>query len=326
MLFSIIVPVYNIENWIETCVDSILEQSYEDYEIILVDDGSTDRSGKICDDYRAKYPDKVQVIHKENEGQSIARNIGIGLANGQYLLLVDGDDYIKADTLERLSKVIEENAPDIVLSEGMYRVNDEKIFEEHRFKAKEFKGLSGQEALRKTAGIAINWSPCGKCYKNEFWKKHHFRFVGKRTWEDFQLIDQIVIEAESVAMIPSFYFYRARAGSTTHEIKAQNLIDILDGFDEWKLYLEKNPLIENLKENLQAIHAELLYKTVWGYAFLVEKEYTPEILNRSKQYLYLLNANQSKVCKAVKIMIMICGVKNTAYILSQIKKHRMHIA
>ena len=94
--FSIIVPVYNVEKYLTKCIDSILEQTFSDFEVILVDDGSTDNCGIICDQYVEK-DDRIQVIHKKNEGLVCARKTGISKASGQYILNVDSDDYISLD-------------------------------------------------------------------------------------------------------------------------------------------------------------------------------------------------------------------------------------
>ena len=100
-LVSVIVPVYKVENVSHYCIDSILNQTFMDFELILIDDGSPDNSGKICDEY-AKIDSRVKVVHKENEGVSAARNAGLELAKGKYICFVDSDDYIQRDYLERL--------------------------------------------------------------------------------------------------------------------------------------------------------------------------------------------------------------------------------
>ena len=107
-LVSIVVPVYKIENVLHYCIDSILNQIYEDFELILVDDGSPDNSGKICDEY-AKKENRIKVIHKENGGVSSARNCGIDAAKGKYICFVDSDDYVNKNYLEILIKTKSEH-------------------------------------------------------------------------------------------------------------------------------------------------------------------------------------------------------------------------
>lgn len=113
MRFSIVVPVFNIEKYIKECIESILDQNFKDYELILIDDGSKDKSGKICDEYSLK-DDRIIVIHKENGGLVSARKEGINIAKGEYLVNIDGDDFIKKDYLNKINKFIINYNPDIV--------------------------------------------------------------------------------------------------------------------------------------------------------------------------------------------------------------------
>ena len=112
-MISVIIPVYNIEKYLKCCVDSVIGQSYKDIEIILVDDGSTDNSGRICDEY-AVQDTRVRVVHRENGGLSAARNTGIECATGEYLFFLDGDDAICAKTLELLLHTLEKDDCDLV--------------------------------------------------------------------------------------------------------------------------------------------------------------------------------------------------------------------
>ena len=111
---SIIIPVYNVENYLAECVDSILGQTFQDIEILLVDDGSSDASGQMADDYAAR-DKRVKVIHKENGGQSSARNAGMQIARGKYLYFCDADDYISRDAIEILYQIATKNDLDMVL-------------------------------------------------------------------------------------------------------------------------------------------------------------------------------------------------------------------
>ncbi len=122
---SIIVPVYKVEKYLKKCVDSILAQTFSDFELILVDDGSPDNSGRICDDY-AKKDARVRVVHKQNGGLSSARNAGIEVAKGKYLGFVDSDDYIAEDMYELLYKAIIKEEADLSIC-GIYDVYEEKI-------------------------------------------------------------------------------------------------------------------------------------------------------------------------------------------------------
>ena len=110
MLFSVIVPIYSIEKYIRRCIDSVLLQSFTDFELILVDDGSPDRCGAICDEY-AKKDERIKVIHKENGGLVSARQAGIKVASGDYIFHLDGDDAVLPDALESAYKIICDTSP-----------------------------------------------------------------------------------------------------------------------------------------------------------------------------------------------------------------------
>lgn len=123
MKFSVLVPVYNVEKYIAECLDSLLCQTFKDFEVILVDDGSTDYSGEICDAYKEQYPNHITVIHNENRGLMLSRRCAIQHAKGDIFVFVDSDDYVDAHLLERLDAVFESHTPDMVIY-GFYRFQD----------------------------------------------------------------------------------------------------------------------------------------------------------------------------------------------------------
>ena len=128
-LISIIVPVYNVEQYLDRCVKSLLQQTYKNLEIILVDDGSPDRCGQMCDNY-AKLDSRVLVIHKENGGLSDARNAGLSHAHGEYIAFVDSDDYIEADMISELYNACHNQDADIVVCGRRHQLSDTGYVEE----------------------------------------------------------------------------------------------------------------------------------------------------------------------------------------------------
>lgn len=144
LVFSIVVPVYNVELYLRECIESIIKQTYSKWELVLIDDGSTDRSGEICKRYE-KQDDRIKVYTKNNSGQADSRNIGVEKAGGDYLLFVDSDDFIDGDTLQRCyEKCVEWNMPDVILSEGMFEVRDGVMAEDHQWESAEYQGFSGR--------------------------------------------------------------------------------------------------------------------------------------------------------------------------------------
>ena len=129
-LISIIVPVYNVEKYIHECVDSIINQTYKNIEIILVDDGSPDNCGKICDEY-AKKDNRIKVIHKPNGGLSDARNHGIDVANGEWLMFIDSDDWIEPNMAEKLLHSALNNKADLAISSVILFDEEKEYIPEH---------------------------------------------------------------------------------------------------------------------------------------------------------------------------------------------------
>ena len=127
MKLSIIIPVYNTEKYLHRCVDSVLQQNMSDYELILVDDGSTDGSGKICDEYKEK-DSRVKVIHTQNQGVSKARNTGLELSSGEYIGFVDADDYIDADMYEKLIEASIDSNADVCCCGYLQELSEIEIY------------------------------------------------------------------------------------------------------------------------------------------------------------------------------------------------------
>lgn len=122
---SIIIPVYNVEKYLERCIDSILNNTYNNFEIILINDGSKDNSQEILERYYDKYPDKIIIKQQENQGPAQARNVGLEIATGEYIMFVDSDDFVQKDYIENYIKVLKEDDYDVVLG-GYYKSDDNK--------------------------------------------------------------------------------------------------------------------------------------------------------------------------------------------------------
>lgn len=170
-MVSVIIPVYKIENQIKKCVNSVLNQTYKKLEIILVDDGSPDKCPEMCDDFAKKDP-RVKVIHKENEGVSVARNIGIDSATGEYIVFVDGDDWLPKNSVENLVSAIEHTNSDFAmgaikwvafLSFKMQHGIDKQVF---------YTDVDNLVSFLE----CINPGPCGKIYKSQIIREANIRF------------------------------------------------------------------------------------------------------------------------------------------------------
>lgn len=237
---SIIVPVYNVEKYLNKCVDSILNQTFKEFELILVDDGSPDNSGAICDQY-AKKDSRVKVIHKENGGLSSARNAGIEVAQGKYLGFIDSDDYIAEDMYELLyNNIIKEDA-DLSIC-GIYDVYEEKeVVEKERIK----KTVSALEAMILIfEGNNISVHAVNKLYKRELFSAIRYP-IGKYHEDSFVIVD-ILDKCHSV-VIDSIqkYYYVHRAESINTEKFSAKQFDFIEAWElNEKTVSGRNPVLD----------------------------------------------------------------------------------
>ncbi len=221
-LISIIVPVFNVEKYLPECLDSILNQTYSHLEIILIDDGSTDTSGQICDEYAAK-DERVRVLHKSNEGLSAARNSGLDIAVGEYFCFVDSDDYVSRELCDRVMKAFTDNDAQII-SFGCKLVDDGgKII--GSTESIHNTVLNREDALRELVTGNIN-----NYYWNKVYKRHIFddiRCPAGRAWEDLATMYKLFLKADSIyTLSEELYFYRQREGSISSVITESALVDI----------------------------------------------------------------------------------------------------
>ncbi|MDR0914209.1 MAG: glycosyltransferase [Oscillospiraceae bacterium] len=210
-MISVIIPVYNVEKYLKRCVDSVLAQTYQDFEIILVDDGSTDNGGKLCDEYAA-LNDRIRTIHQANGGLSAARNTGIDEANGEYISFIDSDDWIAETFLEVLYNTAVNNNADIST------VRYYEIWEDGRKEvftlSPENKVMPGLEAMELVCDNPkyIEHTVCNKLFKKHLFNQLRFK-VGI-VYEDWRLTYKLLYFSNTVAVNDEIlYFYFQRSGS-----------------------------------------------------------------------------------------------------------------
>ena len=232
-MFSIIIPVYNVEKYLHECLDSVLGQIYSNYEIVLVDDGSTDLSGKICDEYSEKC-NFISVVHQNNQGLSSARNVGINAAKGEYLVFLDSDDFIQKDGLEILSNIIEKENPDIIIN-NYYSVEDgnPKLLSKPWNLSKAYSG-SGEVLTACSSVNNIVLTAWCIVAKRAFLLENNLMFYPGIKHEDELWTPQVIIKsAKTVLNGKAFYCYRTeRAGSIVRVPDIKKLFDKLFIIDE----------------------------------------------------------------------------------------------
>jgi glycosyltransferase involved in cell wall biosynthesis len=262
---SIIVPVYNTEDKLEKCLESLVKQTMNDIEIVIVNDGSTDNSEEIIKKFKKEYPSIIKYYLKENTGISDTRNYGIEKAESDYIMYIDSDDYIEKDTLEKLNKYIEQ---EIELIKFKLQKVDENGNILEKFDGPIFEKCTGEEAFEKLYGTDLMLvSPCVYLIKKEVFTRNQFKFLGKYH-EDFGLIPFIVVTAKSVVSTP-YYLYNYVQGeeSITRTVNYDKIVERA----EQTLY-QYDQMIETLKRIKLSKRAEENIKIYFTNATILKAE------------------------------------------------------
>ena len=223
-MISVIVPIYKVEKYLQRCIDSIISQTYQDYELILVDDGSPDRCPQICNEAE-KLDRRVVVIHKQNGGLSDARNAGIDIAKGEYITFVDSDDMIAPNAFEILMNAEHQTKADIVIS-SKYKIFCEDI---HCVNAKsgEIEEFDSAGALENVFCKTGRWEAWGVLYKRKLFDNN--RFPTGKIYEDIALIPQLIMRAERVTFVDAaIYYYYKRTDSIMGSSQAKIKVDLVE--------------------------------------------------------------------------------------------------
>ena len=248
---SVIVPAYNAEKTLHRCVDSILAQTFEDFELILVDDGSKDSSGRICDEYAAK-DSRIRVVHKSNGGVSSARNAGLDIASGEYVAFIDSDDYIDNDYLLSFTRY---NA-DLIVSGATTISNNKTItIQSHSLNGSIFKS-SFQEIISEHSDRVYIRAPWSKAFSNAIIKKHNIRFDNRiRYAEDYLFTLTFIKYSNNISFVQSYGYnyiipqcsgkYRVEIKDYKYGIKStirilKSISDISDISNEFKKIIDMN--------------------------------------------------------------------------------------
>lgn len=318
-LISVIIPVYKVEKYINKCIDSIINQTYKNLEIILIDDGSPDNCAKICDEY-AKLDERIKVIHKKNGGQSEARNIGLDIAQGKYIGFVDSDDYIKNDMFEVLYRNLIEFNADISITNIIEIKKRQEVIEKYN----DIEIYDKTNIIPMLLNNHITNYLYNKLYKKELWKD--IRLPVGRILEDMDVMYRILERADRVVCTNrSAYYYLIREDSSISKINIKLTNDLKEAVNKRYEYLkERRPelldiLIPLRLYNIMQYHDNLAICKEYNiynneeydkeYFFYKEhfKKYKKELYRekniRKKLEMYLLYRNKT-------IFYYYCIIKN----------------
>lgn len=260
MFFSIVVPIYNAEQYLQECVNSVLEQTFKDFELILVDDGSTDRSSALCDEYAANDP-RVKVIHKVNGGQSSARNAGIATANGAYAVFLDSDDlFAYSNFLEDLKNAADADTDIIVFR---YRKYYGTRTESVGAALDDLKGAPDDilltELVKRDTFFCSCWS---KTVRMDLLKKHGIHFDESLCCEDMDWYYSVLEHAKQFKVLDKeCIFYRQRENSVTSTFKKKSVTDYIFTIEKWYqkiTAMDASPKKNALLSSLAKLYCNLL--------------------------------------------------------------------
>ena len=271
--FSIIIPVYNVETYLQQCLDSVINQSFKDFEVIIINDGSTDGSLAICEGYASKYV-QIKIINQENKGASYSRNFGITKATGQYIWFIDSDDYIADSALEVISNNLKENAVDL-LGFSNYHLFDETN------KIKENPVNLNTGVLKPIdffdKGYVYETTPWISVIKTDFLRQHDISFDTKLViYEDSLFMLQCLSKLNSLMYISDFlYIYRIRTDSLSSLNKNQS-IRLIGYFELLKLCI---------KESKISTFPDFWYDNIYSISNFIYSIYFRQSKESQKQYL-----------------------------------------
>lgn len=261
---SIIVPVHNCEKYIEKCINSILNQTFKDFELILVNDGSSDNSGKVCD-YFKEADSRIKVIHQKNMGVSVARNVGLDISNGKYIGFIDGDDYIEKDMYEFLYSNIKKYEAEVAICgiENIFIKNDgsEKLIHQ----TSDFSGvkiLNGEEAFSESLKSKIfSVNPVNKLFDKKLFEGE--RFPEWKISEDAFIIPSILLKAKKVVCKADIKYYYVR-----HE----NSITTSSFFEkDWNVTEAYLNHLNTVKKHYPKLIKEAEFRHIWSYIYVLDK-------------------------------------------------------
>lgn len=313
MRFSFIVPVYNVEKYLEQCVSSILRQDCRDYEVILVDDGSTDASGALCDKLAAA-SNQIRVIHQKNGGLSEARNTGIRNAQGEYVLFVDSDDYIADGILAKINDTIARNeGVDVVFLEAVkFYPDGREVPMADGYVAERICDRTKEEVLQfLTTMPKFPGSACTKAIRRNL-LNDPMLFTKGLISEDIDWSYRLFGVAEKYAYLPEpYYYYRqARAGSITNTVSLRKTESLLWIVEKWA---ERKPkdLYRRCVNSFVAFQYMILLLNLSALPEDMAKAYW----KRAGSLKWILSYGRSQKLRMVKICVKLTGIKMTSRLL-----------
>ena len=312
--YSFIVPVYQVEEYLKECVDSILRQTCTDYEIILIDDGSRDRSGEICDDYGTRY-NRIRVIHQENAGLSASRNVGVRNAAGQYIIFLDSDDYWEdAEGLRKIDDLIHPDVDIVAFASLNYYADSGKKSADRYAYPPELNSMKPQDCLRYLIEHdLLNLSAAKKVIRRDFLLENDLYFQEGIRSEDVEWGIRLSNCLPTYRFLnEKLYVYRHRSNSISRTIGEKHLDDYLEIVRKYVHYDYCNP---EVKECLLS-YVAYQYSLLLAYITLLRPEKRREMLKELKEYRHLFRYCSYPRSRMISMAHGMIGFHGTRFFLA----------
>lgn len=322
--FSIIIPVFNVEEYIHNVVQSVLKQNYTDYEIILIDDGSTDQSGTICDEYAKKHS-QIYVIHQTNGGLSSARNSGLTIAQGEYIVFVDGDDMLAEGALRKLVEVIHEyNSPECIINRRQAFITNSRTEEEcaYYFDKRKLSSLSRLHLYKHLIRYKDMWFGAWIfVLRREIIEKNRLLFVEGIVHEDDEWSVRVFLSCQSFGFNNSVLYSNRleREGSIISERNIQNVFDLLKVSDMLYSLRSKTKGRDELGILVSIAAIEVIRSIMCLWQYRSNKRYT-ELVNQINNQIYLLRIHKRIDYLMVYYSCKTLGFIRTSKLLNCLRK------
>ncbi|MDY3060767.1 glycosyltransferase [Fusobacterium sp.] len=304
-LISVIVPVYNIEKYLPRCIDSILDQTYKNWEAIFINDGSTDNSLKILEEYK-KRDERIKIIDKKNAGSGAARNDGIETSKGKYIAFLDSDDWYEEDFLEKLYNNLIENSSDVSMCNP--KMTYDNINKNKKINTYFFNEIELNKTPEKILGILAMPVVWNKLYKKDIIVKNRIKFPNYSFCEDVEFLYKTFLYANKVSKIEDdLYNYYQREDSETKKIKEESIEQVYKVIKNIENYVKEN-FIEKL-EIFYQYKIQFLYSISQILLLRTNSDKRLKKLVNKNNNLMVKNIKLKKISKNKKILVYYTAIK-----------------
>jgi len=309
MRISVIVPVYNVEKYLSRCLDSLVNQTFKDYEIIVVNDGSQDNSKKIINEYLKKFPELIKSYTKKNGGLGSARNYGLKKSIGEYIMFVDSDDFVETNMLEKMYSVARKKNSDMVIC----NIND--YYEKSSINKLNYNIYTGNNVFKNPEIILNRPAAWNKLYKRELFNNSDMKFVDNKWYEDLRLTTKLYLECNKISFIKDhLYNYVIRENSIMNNKNISRNYEIIEAFEDVISYYREKNLIDKFNDEIEFLAINHLFIAASVRIIInsrnkdIRKNLTPILeyfktnfnINNKNKYLKDLSFNQHLIYTLMK--------------------------